>query len=259
MSDLRLVPIPALSDNYIWLLADPAGNALVVDPGDATPVLDVLARDRLRLRAILLTHHHPDHIAGVAGLLREFPSIAIHAPEEPRIPFATHRVADGAFVDVQNPSCRFTVIAVPGHTSSHIAYHGENILFCGDTLFSIGCGRMFEGTPAQMLGSLDRLMALPHDTRVCCGHEYTLANCAFARTIEPGNVALRERQAAAQTQRAAGRPSLPSSLGDEIACNPFLRTDARDIIAHLASALPANAGRIERFAALRRLKDDFRV
>lgn len=259
MPSLR--PLPALRDNYIWMLADTsAGTALVVDPGEAGPVLGALAGDRLTLTSILLTHHHADHIGGVPELAARFPAATIHAPHDDRIPRVTHRVGDGDVVEIASPTARFRVLEVHGHTRSHIAYYGEGLLFCGDTLFSLGCGRLFEGTPAQMLASLDRLAVLPGNTRVCCAHEYTLANAAFALSVEPDNGALRSRTDAARKLRAHDAPTLPAVLDEELATNPFLRVDA---IADDRIPWPGGTGhlqgRVDRFAALRLAKDHFRA
>jgi hydroxyacylglutathione hydrolase len=258
MTSLHLKPIPALSDNYIWLLHDDLGNALVVDPGQAQPVLDELSRQQLQLRAILLTHHHPDHIGGVE-ILSKHADISIHAPQDPRIGIATHRVADGDRIRIAAPDCEFEVIGVPGHTSSHIAFHGGELLFSGDTLFSVGCGRLFEGTPEQMLNSLERLASLPANTRVCCGHEYTLANCAFAQSVESDNLALAARFEVARRLRAESKPTVPSLISEERACNPFLRIDEPGIVRFLRDRGAPGSDRISRFAALRQLKDSFRA
>ncbi len=254
MKAIRLLPVRALRDNYIWIVADAAGDAVLVDPGEAAPVLAVLEAERLHLRAILLTHHHPDHTGGVEDLVEGRADVVVAAPHDARIACATIRVADGETLRLDAPDLAFDVIGVPGHTLSHIAFHGNDLLFCGDTLFSVGCGRLFEGTPAQMLASLDRLAALPPSTRVCCGHEYTLANCAFALTVDAGNAHLRRRAADARELQARGEPSLPTLLADELACNPFLRVDAPPIVAALGAG-----DRVERFAELRRMKDAFRA
>ncbi len=252
---MHLLPLPALADNYIWTWRDDAGRALVVDPGEAAPVL-AAAADGLQPIGILLTHHHPDHIDGVAELRARWPELPVIAPVDPRIPIASQRVGDGDTVPIGD--WVFETIAVPGHTVSHIAFHGHGLLFCGDTLFSLGCGRLFEGTPAQMLASLERLAALPGETRLCCGHEYTLANAAFARVVEPDNLALLRRIEEARTMRDAARPSLPSTLADECQANPFLRIDAATVRAAIVGYTgQAIRDRVDAFAALRRWKDGF--
>ena len=252
---MPLRPLPALQDNYVWLLSDDAGRALVVDPGEAAPVLAAAAD--LDLVAVLLTHHHPDHIAGTADLLRRWPGAVVFAPEDERIPEPCQRVVDGERIEIG--PWAFDVIAMPGHTRSHIAYVGEGLLFCGDTLFSLGCGRLFEGTPAQMHASLSRLAALPAETRVCCGHEYTEANARFALAVEPGNRELQRHADGVRELRSQGRPSLPSTLAVERACNPFLRVDEPEIRASIERHLGRAAeDSIEAFAALRAWKDGFR-
>ncbi|RAP57617.1 hydroxyacylglutathione hydrolase [Oleiagrimonas sp. MCCC 1A03011] len=250
---LRL--IPALRDNYIWLLSDEAGQAIVIDPGEAPPVQRILDAEGLKLQAILLTHHHADHIGGVEALLATQP-VPVHAPHDERIACASQHVQDGDTVNIPALDMCFEVIGIPGHTRSHVAYYGHGLLFCGDTLFSLGCGRLFEGTPAQMLTSLDRLRALPGETQVCCAHEYTQANAAFARSVDPHNIDLARRSEEVERLREAGRPTLPVPLRDECACNPFLRSDTPSIKAW-AQAQGIDDDRVQRFAALRRAKDHF--
>ena len=253
---MHLIPLPALADNYIWLLHDDDGNAIVVDPGDAAVVEHALTARRLTLRAILLTHHHLDHIGGVAALRAQH-AVPVYAPVDERIAEATEQVRDGDWVELASPRVRFKVLAIPGHTLSHIAYVGAGLLLCGDTLFSLGCGRLFEGTPAQMLASLDRLSMLPAETWVCGGHEYTEANGRFARTIEPANPELQQRLLEVAELRARVRPTLPVALAGELATNPFLRVDA-DAVAEWCRRQGVGPDRIARFAAVRAAKDGFR-
>ena len=254
---MRLQPLPAFEDNYVWALQDAAGAGLVVDPGDAAPVLAAVA-DGLELRGILLTHHHHDHVGGVPELLARWPGLPVIAPRDDRIATASRRVGAGDTVEIGEWT--FEVHEIPGHTVSHIAFHGHQVLFCGDTLFSLGCGRLFEGTPMQMLDALDRLAALPADTRVCCGHEYTVANANFALAVEPGNEVLQRRSVEARRLRLEGRPTVPATLAQERDCNPFLRID----VSAVREAVAAHAGRplrdrVDAFAELRRWKDGFRA
>jgi hydroxyacylglutathione hydrolase len=252
---LLLRPLPAFTDNYIWTLSGNGGKTVVVDPGEAGPVLAAAAEGFVPV-AILLTHHHPDHIGGTAELLRHF-DVPCYAPVDDRIVEATHRVGDGDRVRIGELSAEFEVLAIPGHTLSHIAYHGEGILFCGDTLFSLGCGRLFEGTPGQMLSSLDRLAALPDHTLVACGHEYTLSNGRFSQLAELVNPARDARLAEVAELRREGLPSLPISLQSERACNPFLRIDQPAIRQVLQSRGWQGNDRVQAFAALRSWKDGF--
>lgn len=257
---MKLIPLPAFQDNYLWLLHD-GRRALVVDPGDAQPVLACLQRDRLQLEAILVTHHHPDHIGGLDEL-RDTTGAAVYGPARERIPEPLTRVAQGDVVNVLDLA--FEVLDVPGHTAGHVAYYcpdvdGRPLLFCGDTLFSGGCGRLFEGTPAQMLASLDKLAALPGATQVCCTHEYTLSNLKFALAVEPGNAELINYQQRCADLRARDLPTLPSSIEQEKQVNPFLRTRLPGVAqvarAHDAATPPDEVGV---FATLRNWKNEFK-
>ncbi|MFT4248364.1 MAG: hydroxyacylglutathione hydrolase [Pseudomonas sp.] len=254
---MRLTALPAFEDNYVWTLAADDGAAIVVDPGQAGPVLEA-AGQGLRPAAILITHHHGDHVDGVRELLARWPALPVFAPQDERLDFPYHAVADAQVLDITGHA--FRVIAVPGHTRTHVAYAGAEVVFSGDTLFSLGCGRMFEGTPPQMLASLKRLAALPATTLLCCGHEYTLSNARFALQVDPSNAALQRRQQEALAMRHAARPTLPISLESELATNPFLRTQAVEIRHAVAGRLGrAPRDEVETFAELRRWKDDFRA
>lgn len=261
---MKLLPLPAFTDNYIWMLHDDR-SAIVVDPGDAAPVLQALERLGLQLHGILVTHHHPDHVGGV-DTLRQATGAVVYGPARERIPEPLVRLAQGDAVDLLG--LHFEVLDVPGHTAGHIAYYcadlgadldNEPLLFCGDTLFSGGCGRLFEGTPAQMLASLDQLAALPGNTRVCCTHEYTLSNLKFARAVEPESAALLHYTSQCEALRAQQQPTLPSRIALEKEINPFLRVRqpsvARAAQGHDAQVQLNDAVAV--LAALRQWKNEF--
>jgi hydroxyacylglutathione hydrolase len=251
-----LIALPAFNDNYIWALQASDGRAIVIDPGDAEPVLQQLSCG-LRPVAILITHHHADHVGGV-GRLRETLGIPCFAPEDDRIVDASTRVRDGESIAIEGWSDPIQVMATHGHTRSHVSFIAGDVLFCGDTLFSLGCGRLFEGSAADMHASLQKLAALPATTRVCCAHEYTQSNGRFALTVEPDNAALQARMHDVGSLRMIGRTTLPSTMGSERDCNPFLRTHLplvrRAAEAHTQQSLPTPE---QVFAALRAWKDGF--
>ena len=228
MKKVEVVPLRAFSDNYIWTLRD-SGHAAVVDPGDAKPVLDYLRSEGLELVAIINTHHHADHVGGNAELLKHC-RVPVYGPHDERIREVTHRLGDGDKITLPHFGIEFQVFEIPGHTRSHIAFYGGGMLFSGDTLFAVGCGKLFEGTPQQMYDSLSKLIRLPDDTKVYCGHEYTLSNIRFARAADPDNAALRDLEAKAAKLREQGQPTLPSSIGQEKATNPFVRCNEPALI-----------------------------
>lgn len=259
---LTVHPIPAFRDNYIWAFSTDQSHVYVVDPGDAEPVFSYLAANNLHLAGILITHHHPDHTGGIKALV-ESGNVPVYGPSGGHIQGITHALKDGETIQVAGLD--FRVMAVPGHTLDHIAYYcaqplqnRDGILFCGDTLFAAGCGRLFEGTPQMMYTSLRSLAALPANTAVYCTHEYTLGNLAFALAAEPGNPDIAERQAKEIRKRDAGIPTLPSDISLELRTNPFLRCHSDN----LRETVSAQSGLVlsddvDTFAALRRWKDNF--
>jgi hydroxyacylglutathione hydrolase len=254
--DLNISAIPAFGDNYIWLITAGGKTCAVVDPGDANPVLEVLQERGLDLRYILLTHHHPDHVGGVPALLNHF-NATVFGPADDRIPFVDEVCRESDQVQLPDLDVEFRVLEVPAHTRSHIAYYGEGMLFSGDTLFSLGCGRFFEGTATDMQRSLDKLAALPGATRNYCAHEYTQSNCDFALAVEPDNALLQARSREIQRLREAGEITLPTSLADELAMNPFLRTREGSVV-NTARKLDATATPgISTMSIIRAWKDRF--
>lgn len=257
---MNISPIPAFTDNYIWELDD-GSKAYVVDPGDAKPVIAFLEAQELTLAGIIITHHHWDHTGGIKDLLELWPGIPVYGPANEDIPEVTHPLKEGDTAHILGKT--FKIIDVPGHTSGHIAYYHESfedhdVLLCGDTLFSSGCGRLFEGTAAEMFESLSKLRELPAETLVYCTHEYTQANLKFAQAVEPNNPDIAARIKQVEELRAKGEPSVPTTLGLERKVNPFLRWDAPEVIA----AANEQAGTmthepVEVFAAIRGWKDRF--
>jgi hydroxyacylglutathione hydrolase len=251
--------VRAFQDNYIWLIPDGARTCVAaVDPGDAAPVLEFLEREGLNLNAVLCTHHHPDHVGGAVKLRQRY-DVPVYGPAAESIEAVTHPLREGDTVSLPAQGVGFRVMEIPGHTRGHIAFVGTHALFCGDTLFSAGCGRLFEGTPEQMFRSLSRLAALAETTEVYCGHEYTLANLRFALAVEPDNPDVQAAHRGAEELRAADKPTLPSHIGHERRVNPFLRAAVPAVkVAAEKHAGETLAEPVAVFAALRRWKDGFR-
>lgn len=250
-----IIALPAFHDNYIWLLRR-GSAAAVIDPGDAAPVLDYLSQEQLRLADILITHHHADHQGGITGLLAHFPA-AVHGPAAESITGLTQALRGGETLTLGALALRLRVLPVPGHTRGHLAYYGAGALFCGDTLFGAGCGRLFEGSAAQMFASLATLAALPEETAVYCAHEYTEANLRFALAVEPENPAVQARARDAARRRAAGLPTVPSTIRLEKATNPFLRCTVPEVIAAARQKAAGADSAPQVFAALREWRNVF--
>ncbi|EJL6759994.1 hydroxyacylglutathione hydrolase [Vibrio cholerae] len=251
---LQIKSIPAFDDNYIWLIQNRDRDCAVVDPGSADPVLAYLKQHDLNLKAVLITHHHHDHIGGVAELVHQFPEIHVVGPAQEPIPTLTHPVEDGDQIELFDE--RFMVLGLPGHTLGHIGYVGDGKLFCGDVLFSAGCGRVFEGTMEQMFSSLNKLLSLPEETQVYSAHEYTAANVAFALAVEPENEQLHIYRDDVSRLRAQNQPTLPTTLGREKWVNPFLRTQEPSVIRSVASQV-STLDPLTIFTALREWKNEF--
>jgi hydroxyacylglutathione hydrolase len=254
---VSVFPIKAFNDNYIWCLRNQT-HCAVVDPGDAAPVLAYCKDNQLTLSAIIITHHHWDHTGGIDALLTDFPDIPIYGPQNKAIKQITVRLSQDDDIELAQLGVKFSVLEVPGHTLDHIAYYGDTGLFCGDTLFSAGCGRLFEGTPLQMFQSLAKLTALPADTAVYCTHEYTMANIAFAETVEPNNQALINYKQWATEQREKKIPTLPSSIMRELTVNPFLRCHSNELVTNVNKNTGTTLTSEQTiFASLRSWKDNF--
>ncbi|WP_194755390.1 hydroxyacylglutathione hydrolase [Aliidiomarina indica] len=259
---MRIHPVPAFTDNYIWVIdqhqsKQDARACVIVDPGDATPVFAYLEQENLVPEAILLTHHHWDHTGGVVELLQRYPC-PVYGPHSDNIDSVTHPLREGDDIQLLDGALQLRVLECPGHTLDHIAFYNDTQLFCGDTLFAAGCGRMFEGKPDQFYQSLQKLAALPAKIKVYCAHEYTAANLRFAAAVEPNNQAISERQQQVARLRSENKVTLPSTLADELATNPFLRVE-KSFVRNAAESKEKQSlsGPAEVFASIRRWKDSF--
>lgn len=250
--------VPIFADNYVWLLkAADSQSVIVVDPGDAKPVLDYIAEHKLTPVALLITHHHYDHVDGIQPFLQQY-DVPVFGPEKEHIPAMTHPLSAIETLEVHPDFPAFRVLEVPGHTKGHIAYLIEDCLFCGDTLFSAGCGRLLGGTATQLLSSLEAISQLPLATKIYCTHEYTGANLRFAKAIEPNNADIVQRQQDVFQLRQSNQPSLPSHLALELKTNPFLRCHQRSVIQRVEQYTAQRLGNsLAVFTALREWKDQF--
>lgn len=256
---IETTAIKAFSDNYIWLVINSEHKtALCVDPGDAKPVLNYLNAHQLRLTEILVTHHHFDHTGGIDRLKQNYPNVTVYGPQDSRIHAVDVFLDEGQPLALDDFQLNFTIISTPGHTSQHLCYYDpQGILFCGDTLFSAGCGRLFEGKPQEMLSSLNKLRQLPEATRVYCAHEYTLNNLAFAQSLEPSNETIHKHTQKVQQRLASEGISLPSTIGDELTINPFFRCDGDTYQTMAKAHYGRHASEVEIFSLIRELKDKF--
>lgn len=255
---MQIIPIPSLKDNYIWAIIENT-QAIIVDPGEATPVLTFLKQQKLSLLAILITHHHWDHTNGIADILKEYP-VPVYGPAHENIPDMTHPLTATTALRIAGFPHNITVFDIPGHTSQHIAYYIQDALFCGDTLFAAGCGRLFEGTANEMMASLQTITALPDNTRLYCAHEYTLNNLRFAQHVEPDNQQITMRIQHVAELRRNHLPSLPSTISEEKATNPFLRCDSKELKKNVEKHVGINLNdTLAVFTALRKWKDGYKL